>query len=66
MKEELTQILENLEESIILLSDSKAEFANKRFLCSFSKHILNVLPQLPDNIVEIDEPSKMTRIKDHL
>ena len=40
MKEELNQILENLEESIMIISDHRAEFINQRFLSSFSKDIL--------------------------
>ena len=36
LKDELNSILENVEESIIILSDSRAEFVNKKFLCSFS------------------------------
>ena len=42
LKEEINQILENLEESIMILSDNlEAEFINQRFMVSFSKIILN-------------------------
>ena len=47
MKEELNQILENLEESIMIISDFKADFINKRFLGSFAKDIIAHIPNDP-------------------
>jgi hypothetical protein len=47
LKEELDQILENLEESIMIVSDSKADFINKKFLASFSKGIITHIPNDP-------------------
>ena len=47
MKEELNQILENLEESIMIISDFKADFINKRFLGSFAKGIIAHIPNDP-------------------
>ena len=67
MKEELKQILENLEESIMIISDSKADFINKRFLASFSKDIISHIPNDPPstgNNLEI--PSKLVRFKQFL
>lgn len=66
MKDELNQILENLEESIIIMSDNRAEFVNQRFLCNFSKHIMNKIPDQPDTEVRKEAPSRLTRIKQYL
>lgn len=43
--EELYQILENLEESIIIMQDFKGEFVNQRFLESFSAQIAEFVPE---------------------
>ena len=67
MKEELNQILENLEESIMIISDFKADFINKRFLANFSKDIIAHIPNDPPstgNNLEI--PSKLVRLKQFL
>ena len=46
MKSELNQILENLEESIMIVTipQYKADFINQRFLSSFAKDIIHLLP----------------------
>ena len=46
MKDELNLILENLEESIMIVSvdDYKADFINHRFLSSFGKSIIDHVP----------------------
>jgi hypothetical protein len=46
VKDELNLILENLEESIMIVSvdDYKADFINHRFLSSFAKDIIDHVP----------------------
>ena len=45
IQEEMDLILENLEESILITKDFKAEFVNKRFLESFSQQISEFVPE---------------------
>ena len=51
----------------MIVSDSKADFINKKFLASFSKGIITHIPNDPsiqDNKIEI--PSKLERFKSFL
>ena len=67
LKDELNSILENLEESIIIMSNSRAEFVNQRFLYNFSEHILNKIPEgstYSQNKKE--KPSRFTLLKRYL
>ena len=59
MQDEFHQILENLEESIIIMSDFEAEFMNKRFLYNFSGGLFDRIPSKVEELKEIATPSKL-------
>ena len=67
LKEEINQILENLEESIMILSDDlKADFINQRFLYSFSKEILDKVSEPQNQEVKQNKPSILVKLKKYL
>lgn len=62
MQDELHQILQNLEESIIIMQDFRAEFINDRYMYNIAKNLMDKIPE-----VEVpgkqETPSKLTRFK---
>ena len=64
---ELDQILENLEESILIIKDYKGEFVNQRFLELFSLQVNELVPQ--ESLIsdqEIHQESKLQKLKKFL
>jgi hypothetical protein len=58
MQDELHQILQNLEESIIIMqNDLSAEFINDRFLYNLSKNLMDKIPLAEP--VKKETPSKL-------
>ena len=65
--QELNTILENLEESIIIMTNERVEFLNLRFIFYFGKYLHNYISHFsPSKPISKEIPSRLTKVKTYL